>query len=373
MNRLIFFELAKMWQKRSFLLSMAALVLVNLFLLWYTNLSDGTEPELSAYRAVQQDMADMTEAGKREYIGQLYQEIQGVGVVQDILQYRAMQGEMGEALARQEMETHPGIFEQYRESYERGEYLRYTDSFEQEKTLIEEIYKEMEQVYGYPEYLAQIRENRDTLQGISIFAGKTEEENFSSQNIAKSAEDYAGLDSVQIQYFPSRGIISAMESDITDILLLLSVFLFAGGAIYEERQKRMYLVIRATVWGRGHSVFARLTALGIHCLTATTLLYAVNLFFFCRDGWHRKSITQYSVCCSVYGKLTTYQYTDVCGFFAADESRGPVCCWFVCHAGGSAVSTEFYAVFGRRCFSYGQSVAVLASAGVVSFQLAEIS
>lgn len=280
MNRLIWFEFVKLWMKRSFLVLMAVLVSVNLFLLWYVNQSDGTEPELSAYKAVQNDMRAMTEEEKRTYIRTLYQDIEGIRVVQDILQFQGMQNEMGRELARQEMEQHPGIFERYRDAYEDGRYLKYTGSFEQEKSLIEEIYEESEKVYSYSDYLAQIRENKDTLQGISIFADKAEGEDFSSRNITKSTEDYENLDSVEILYYPSKGIASAMDNDVSDVLLFLAVFLFAGGAVYEERQKRLHLVIRATVCGRGRSITARLAALGIHCVVVTALIYGINLIYF---------------------------------------------------------------------------------------------
>ncbi len=280
MNRLVFFELAKVWQKRNFLFLMAVLVFSNLFLIWYASLSDGTEPGLSAYKALQRDMQDMTEGQKKQYIGKRYRDIEGIRVVQEIMQFQAMQSEMGRELARQEMEQHPGVWEQYREAYVNGSYLKYTESFEQEHSLIAEVYGEAEKVYSYPDYLAQIRENRDALQGISIFAGKAGREDFASRNVEKSAEDYEGMDTVEICYVPSKGITSALESDVSDVLLLLSVLLFAGGAVHEERQKRLFLLTRATVSGRGRSIAARLGALGIHCMVATILIYVLNLVFF---------------------------------------------------------------------------------------------
>ncbi len=37
MHRLIFYELDKIWRKRSFILSICVLMIINLFLLWYIN------------------------------------------------------------------------------------------------------------------------------------------------------------------------------------------------------------------------------------------------------------------------------------------------------------------------------------------------
>ncbi len=46
MYRLTCFELDKVWRKRSFLLSVAVLLAINIFLLWYTNLPNNETPPI---------------------------------------------------------------------------------------------------------------------------------------------------------------------------------------------------------------------------------------------------------------------------------------------------------------------------------------
>lgn len=249
MGRCIVFELAKVWGRRRFIVSAAAIFLLNVFVLWYTNLSDGMEPELSAYKALERDIADMSETEKQDYIEKLHEDIQGVSVVRDILMFQKMSGEMGEALAEQEI------------------------------VFINEIYEEMTKVCAYPEYLDHIQDNKSNLSGISIFADETGD-SFSSRNIAKSAADYSGLSGVTITFFPSKGIAGAMKNSYSDVLLILSVFLFGGSLMDEEKEKRLFLITRATVFGRGRSIEAKLTALAIHCMLASGLIYGSNLFYF---------------------------------------------------------------------------------------------
>lgn len=279
MIRLTFFELSKIWKKRSFMFSAILLLFINVFLLWYTALSDGTTPPPSAYKAVWQDLSMMSDVEKSVYIDELYETVSGVTFVRDVLNMQALSGEMGASLAEQEMQKNPQIFEKYYDLYLSEDYLKYTESLEQEKVLIQELFKEKTKVYGYEAYLDSVQNNRDMLGGISIFEDKAED-NFSSRNIKKSAADYAALTTENIHWFPSKGITSSLESLWTDILLILAVFLFVGSLITEEKEKGLFYITRATKYGMGTGISAKLFALFIHCLTAVTVAYIGNLLFF---------------------------------------------------------------------------------------------
>ena len=85
MYRLTCFELDKVWRKRSFLLSVAVLLAINIFLLWYTNLPNNETPPLSAYKAVEKDLQHLSEAEKKSFIEDLYEDSKGVMLVNDIL------------------------------------------------------------------------------------------------------------------------------------------------------------------------------------------------------------------------------------------------------------------------------------------------
>ena len=67
MHRLIFYELDKIWRKRSFILSICVLMIINLFLLWYIN-----TPELKG-------------TTEENYIDELYEEQQKVAGYKEYL------------------------------------------------------------------------------------------------------------------------------------------------------------------------------------------------------------------------------------------------------------------------------------------------
>ena len=282
MFRLTGFELEKIWGNRRFQLSCLLLVLLELFLLWYTALPDEGEAGLSAYKAFQRKIQGMSEQEKADFITGLKETMDGIGLVQEVLTMRGMGNEMGDAFAAQIMESAPGVFEAYYELYQSEEYLTYTDSFWQEQGLIEELYKEWEKCAGYGEYLQSVQETEDTLEGIGIFSGKSggAEPSFSSRNVEKSARDYAGIMDEEIRWMPGRALTGAMGNVWTDIFLLLSVFLAVGSLILEEKEKRLFYITRSTRYGMGKSIGAKLAALFIHCAGMAAILYGVNLLFF---------------------------------------------------------------------------------------------
>lgn len=285
MLRLIPFELHKIWRKRSFLLAMCVLLLIHLFLLWYTSLPNDNTAPLSAYKQLQTELSGKSETEKEQYISGLKETIDGVCFVRDILGMQSFENEMGSILAQQELKNHPGVFEKYYDLYQSGDYLHFTDSPEREQAFIEEIYGEQQKVSGYGEYLRSIQENKDTLDGISIFGGQSKD-TYSSRNLQKSAADYAGLTDSNIHFTPSKGLTSAVQSMWTDLLLVLGMMLFVGSLITEEKEKKLFFITRSTRHGVLHSMAAKLAALLLHCTLLTALFYTVSILFFgISVGW----------------------------------------------------------------------------------------
>lgn len=275
--RLSLFELSKIWRKKSFILSVCILLAINLFLLWYTNLPDAETPSLSAYKAIGEDISAMSETEKAEYISGLKNKIDGILFVQEIRNLRAMGNEMGIAIAQQKIDANPGVFEQYNELYQSGEYLIYTDDLMKESTLINELFEECSKVSEYNSYLESVQNTKNRLNGISIF--QKESDSFSDRNIEKSAADYKEMDKIQIRWQPSKGIVLALESSITDILLFLGIMLFVGSLITEEKEKRLLYITRATKHGMSTYLFGKLFALFIHTVALSVAMVGANLFF----------------------------------------------------------------------------------------------
>ena len=217
---LIWYEFQKVWRRGSFLGLMLLILILNLFLLWYFNRPAEEEAALSAYKTVCREISGMTEEEKLDYISGL-----------------------------------------------------------EDTELKDELYEEISAVSGYDEYLESVQETAAQLGGISIFQTGEKEENFVSRNIQKSAADHAGMTSENIRWFPSKGVVMAAESQVTDLFLLLSVFLFVGQLITEEKTKGFFAITRTTRLGTGRDLTARILALLIHCCIVSIVLYGSSLLF----------------------------------------------------------------------------------------------
>lgn len=277
MGSLIYFELKKIWNKKSFVFITCLLLIINIFFLWYTNLENEKRPSLSSYKMFQTEILNMSESEKEEYVKKLKKDIDGIYFVIDILNMQ--KNEIGSSFVEQELNEKPGVFETYYKIYKSGNYLHFTSSLEQEQVFINEIYNEQVKVSRYDDYLDGIKKDKGKLEGISIFNNQ-DESNFSTRNIKKSAQDYSELNSSNVKFIPSKTIVSTIENIGTDILLILITFLFIGNLITEEKEKKLFYVTRSTKYGVVHSIFAKIIALFIHCIIFSILLFSINYLFF---------------------------------------------------------------------------------------------
>lgn len=283
MFHLTVFELQKIWKKKIMLAAAASLLLINLFLLWYINASQGDNPSLFSYRQFQNDIIHMSEQEKEEYIQTLYDDIQGIIVVNDIVNCQKMTDGSGEQMAKQLMQDHEGVFEKYHRSFQSGDYLKYTDSLAKETAFINEIYEEAQKVFHYSSYKKEIEAKKAVLNQVAIFS--KDDQTFSGRNIIKEAADYAKINPDSLIFFPAKGIMGTTQNTITDVLMMLIVILFSCHLVFDEKEKRLFYVTKATQYGGRSYIGAKVIALWIHC-AATSLCFTLSncLFYFMTSG-----------------------------------------------------------------------------------------
>lgn len=271
MLRLILFELGKLWRKKSFLTMSALLIALNIFFVWYSNEPKGDNPPLSAYKAAAAYLSMLDDEEKREYLESKTEELEGLRQVEMIMSVSASGIENAEDRARRLIEENREIYDKYKDIYAEGGYLEYTDTIAAETALIDEIYGEFESVSSYDGYINSIEANKNKLNGISIFAGNEDSGSFSSRNAEKSWLEHKELTSENIRFYPSKGVKIASNGTVTDLFLLLWIFLFAGGIITEEKEKGLFYVTRSTKKGVSHTIASKLGAMLIHCFVCSAV------------------------------------------------------------------------------------------------------
>lgn len=301
MARLTLFELSKVWRRRAFVLPALLLLAANIFILWYSNRSNMSLPEPSAYRQLCSEIYGMSESEKHDYVGELKETIDGVSFVDNILLMSS--SEIGEKFAAEELAENPGIFEKYYAIYASGGYLRFTNSLAAEKAFIDRIYDEERCVFGYSEYLQSIQEQAKVLEGISIFVGHGGDE-FSSENIKKSAADHALLTADGVSWMPSMPFCVSTQNMWSDVFLILLAFLFTTGLVTDEKQKGLAVITRATIRGIAPSISAKLIALLIHCLLTEIVFFGGNILYSAFSfGWWDINVRLQSVSVCIESSL----------------------------------------------------------------------
>ncbi len=270
------FELEKILRKKGLLILL--LLLINVFLVWYFNKPSELEPSLSAYKAVSRDLSALGAEEQIEYLNSILEDIDGLNTVETVTNFQLQNTDYGREMAEHILRTQRDIYEKYKDIYAAGDYLRYTNSLKTERAFIEEILAECETVADYDNYIKSIEDNKNLLNGVSIFH-KNEGNTFSARNIEKSFYDHEGMTAKNICFAPSRGVKIASQSLVTDLLLVLAVFLFASGLISEEKEKGLFYITRATRGGVAKSLGAKLAAMLICCFSVTALLFGANFIY----------------------------------------------------------------------------------------------
>ena len=343
MASLAIFELSKLWRSRAFLMTVAALLAVNILALWYSH------PGISSYRRLREDISGLEGEEKYEYIASLKETIDGVSFVEDILLMRRT--EIGAKLAQDELASRPGVFQEYYPLYASGEYLRYTGTLAEETAFVEKLYGEARRVAGYGEYLRDIETKSGLLGGISIFSGG----GFTARNIEKSAADHAPLTDRGVSYVPYEPVALAAGSVWTDIFLILLTSLSAGLLTTQERQMGLWAVSRATYRGGVPSALGKLAALFINALALEAMFFASNVIFSgVAAGWWDLGLRVQSV--SVYMEsaldislLEFYLLSALAkglALFAASALLMALCCAF------RDVTAPYFAAGAAWCTSW---------------------
>lgn len=278
MKRLTGFELYKVWGKRSFLGVLAALLLVNLFLLWYTERPEMGGFPSSAYRLLQEDLRGKTERQKQEFIQAAYERATAFSLIDTVKVLEIRNDSFAQLEIDSLKQEHPGLYEAYIGVYTETFSPRYTANLEQETAFLGKVWEEIQQVSAYPAYLDDIQNKADNLSGISIFA-PAEHGGFSSRNIQKTAADYQAMRGISICYDGSQGFLSATGFFVTDLLALLMLFVLSCILIFDEKQKNLFSLVRVTPRGRLPTISAKLFTLGISSACVVLLLFGGNLLY----------------------------------------------------------------------------------------------
>ena len=271
--RLFLFELKKLWSKKEFLLYFALLICVNIFLLWFYSQPDANSAPPSSYFHLTKDLSRMNEEEKIEYINSEYEKISAIVKIDSLVKNYGSNSKRFKELVSTEYKD---IFEKYKTAYSSGDYLKYTDSLYTEYYFLQNISEEINQVAAYESFLEEIQHKAEQLSKISIF---NKEGSYDMLNIQATSKAYKDISGIEINYYPQKGIVTAINFTYSDVILIFGMILLASFIVRDEKDNGMLYLVRTTAGGKWNTGAAKMFAMSTSLLIMVAALYIVNLLY----------------------------------------------------------------------------------------------
>lgn len=169
------------------------------------------------------------------------------------------------------------MFDAWEQTYHDKTYTLYTDSLSLDYALLSQLVSEYDTVAGYGDFLDSVQTKAGQLAGISIF--QNDETGYDLKNIEVTAAVCAGLGETAIDYYPQKGLYTAISYAFTDLILLVSMLVQALLLVRQERDSGLLSLVRSLPGGRLQTALAKLGAFALSLLAVLALLYGVNLAY----------------------------------------------------------------------------------------------
>ncbi len=173
----------------------------------------------------------------------------------------------------------PALLEALQNGVDREFYITLTGYY----NVLDAILEDAEYLAGYSEYLEGIQ-SRAAIQSQTSLFGKPG--SFARRNLARTAEDFAKILGVQVEFGNSRGVERWLDFELGDYFHLIAIAVIVMSFL-EERRRGFWPLVRATRGGRWRLGLTRFGILFVGSILATFLYsflpFAVSMWF--HGGW----------------------------------------------------------------------------------------
>ena len=220
--RVITTELKKLFGNKIFLLIIAAVMILNAYLMFRTANSGESSP--ADYKAVFSELSDLSDTEKIDWIDK--------------------------------------------------QLNNFSEDQIYNRNVLSELYEECSNIVGYREYLENIKSQAESMKSVSIFAKPN---TFNYRSITKTPSAYENVQYVQPAFDISNGIILATDNSFTDILCIFIVIFIVLSVIISDREQGMSGLLFALKRGRSYLLFMKIAAAAVTILGVILLIYTENL------------------------------------------------------------------------------------------------
>ena len=126
-------------------------------------------------------------------------------------------------------------------------------------------------------HLDRIDEAANRLLGTAIFGG--DPHSFSARNISRTQQDFYGLRDIPTHFDVNEGLYILLDSPSTDIIIILLILLICTALITDEKDKRLFLIVKATQNGQIHTIAAKLCVMALCTISISLLTFLSRIAF----------------------------------------------------------------------------------------------
>lgn len=276
--RLLKFELFKLINNRIFLILITASALLNFaFLNYQSYMQKNTDIPYESYRLLIEELKDKTHEEKGKLIHQAYERAYAIQMIYQIQNHLKSDSEALQAYGKSLRKENQALYNKYYKEANNQPSFPYTKDCYKEYSLLEQIKNDYDKIDHYQQAIQDILAEGNDLQGISIFNQK----NSISQKSIKAIDNaYRQMLNTVVDYQIDKGMEAVTAVSISDFLIILLIMSAIMLLVYEEKDKRLCMLIRSTVNGYMMSITAKLAALMITIIAIALLFYGMNFMFY---------------------------------------------------------------------------------------------
>lgn len=128
----------------------------------------------------------------------------------------------------------------------------------------------------YREFLANIDRKAEINKTLKIY---DDENSFEYRNIKKTQANFSDMQDVRVRYDVNLGLHSLFDAPSTDILLVVLILIICIALITDEKDKRLFLLIKSTPGGIGRTIAAKMGAMALCVFCVSLIVFLSNIVF----------------------------------------------------------------------------------------------
>lgn len=129
----------------------------------------------------------------------------------------------------------------------------------------------------YSKFLERINYDSDTFLSSSVFGNDLD--SFSVRNIIKTQEDFEKMSDIDIRYDVNDGLAVLFDSPSTDIIIILLILIITLALITDEKDKKLFLLVKSTPNGHFFTIIAKLSAMAVCVVGVSTIVLLSGIVF----------------------------------------------------------------------------------------------